>query len=51
MSFSFCSFFRKLGMKSTSLYIKILFITFLTTFLGMRRYGGMIKGERRGRRQ
>lgn len=38
-SFSFVpSFFHKLGMKSTSLYIKILFITFLTTFLGMRRY-------------
>lgn len=29
-------------MKSTSLYIKILFITFLTTFLGMRRYDEMV---------
>lgn len=39
--FFFPSFLRKLGMKSTSLYIKILFITFLATFFGM----GMVVGD------
>lgn len=43
----FVSFFllRKLGMKSTSLYIKILFITFLTTFFGIG--DGLGRGDRR----